>query len=101
MGDVPMSHRADDEAMLTQISNQMADAVASAAPSVVQVNGGRRPRRGLVYANDVVLPPMRGGGQHEPGRVRGGDGPDFPGDLPGWDPATQLPVRGVAGLGLA
>lgn len=86
--------------MLTQLSNQMADAVASAAPSVVQVNGGRRPVSGLVYASDVVLTTMRGVGQHEQVRVRREDGQDFQGDLAGWDPATQLAVLRVPGLGL-
>ena len=51
--------------MLNQFSNQLADAVASAAPSVVQVNGGRRPVSGLVYADDVVLTTMRGVGRNE------------------------------------
>src|SRR5258708_27602647 len=85
--------------MLTQLSNQMADAVASAAPSVVQVNGGRRPVSGLVYASDVVLTTMRGVGQHEQVGVRRDDGQDFQGDLVGWDPATQLAVLRVPGLG--
>src|SRR5258708_26721388 len=98
MGDVPMSHRADDEAMLTQISNQMADAVASAAASVVQVNGGRRPVSGLVYANDVLLTTMRRVRQHEQGRGRRHDGQDFPGGLVGWDPATPLPLLRAPGL---
>ena len=84
--------------MLTQFSNQIADAVASAAPSVVQVSGGRRPVSGLVYATDVVLTTMRGVGHHEHPRVIRGDGQAFQGDLAGWDPATQLAVLRVAGL---
>jgi S1-C subfamily serine protease len=85
--------------MLNQFSNQMADAVASAAPSVVQVNGGRRPVSGLVYATDVVLTTMRGVGQHEHVGVRRDDGQVVQGDLAGWDPATQLAVLRVPGLG--
>jgi S1-C subfamily serine protease len=85
--------------MLNQFSNQMADAVASAAPSVVQVNGGRRPVSGLVYATDVVLTTMRGVGQHEHVGVRRADGQVVQGDLAGWDPATQLAVLRVPGLG--
>jgi serine protease DegQ len=85
--------------MLNQFSNQMADAIASAAPSVVQVNGGRRPVSGLVYATDVVLTTMRGVGQHERAGVRRDDGQVFQGELAGWDPATQLAVLRVAGLG--
>jgi regulatory LuxR family protein len=44
--------------MITELSNQFADAVASAAPSVVQVVGRRRPASGLVYANEAVLTTM-------------------------------------------
>jgi S1-C subfamily serine protease len=87
--------------MLTQFSNQMADAVAAAAPSVVQVTGGRRPVSGLVYASDVVLTTMRGVGQHEHVPVRRDDGQVLQGDVAGWDPATQLAVVRVPGLGLS
>jgi S1-C subfamily serine protease len=85
--------------MLNQLSNQMADAIASAAPSVVQVSGGRRPVSGLVYATDVVLTTMRGIGQHEHVGVRRDDGQVVQGELAGWDPATQLALLRVAGLG--
>ena len=91
----PTTH---DGGMLNQFSNQMADAVASAAPSVVQVSGGRRPVSGLVYSSDVVLTTMRGVGQHEHVRVRRDDGQVLQGDLAGWDPATQLAVLRVPGL---
>ena len=93
-------HAAHDVFMLTEFSNQLADAVASAAPSVVQVNGGRRPVSGLVYAENVVLTTMRGVGQNEHLPVRRGDGQQFQGDLAGWDPATQLAVLRVPGLGV-
>src|SRR5436190_13230459 len=84
--------------MLNQLSNQIADIVAAAAPSVVQVSGGRRPVSGLVYATGVVLTTMRGVGQHEHVRVIRDDGQAFQGDLAGFDPATQLAVLRVAGL---
>jgi S1-C subfamily serine protease len=90
---------AEDGSMLTQFSYQIADAIASAAPSVVQVSGGRRPVSGLAYAADVVLTTMRGVGQGEHVRVRRDDGQVFQGELVGWDPATQLAVLRVAGLG--
>lgn len=86
--------------MLTQFSNQLADAVAAAAPSVVQVSGGRRPVSGLVYATDVVLTTMRGVGQHEHVPVRRHDGGVLQGDLAGADPTTQLAVLRVPGLAL-
>ena len=87
--------------MFNQLSNQMADAVAAAAPSVVQVNGGRRPVSGLVYAADLVLTTMRGVGQHEHLPVRRHDGQVLQGDLAGVDPTTQLAVLRVPGLALA
>jgi serine protease DegQ len=87
--------------MLNQLSNQMADAVAAAAPSVVQVNGGRRPVSGLVYATDVILTTMRGVGHHEHVPVRRHDGQVLQGDLGGVDPSTQLAVLRVPGLALA
>ena len=90
----------DDRVMLTQFSNQMADAVAAAAPSVVQVAGGRRPVSGLVYGSDVVLTTMRGVGQHEHVPVRRHDGQVLQGDVAGWDQATQLAALRVPGLGL-
>jgi S1-C subfamily serine protease len=86
--------------MLTQFSTQLADAVAAAAPSVVQVSGGRRPVSGLVYAADVVLTTMRGVGQHEHVPVRRHDGGVLQGDLAGADPTTQLAVLRVPGLAL-
>ena len=85
--------------MLNQFSNQMADAVASAAPSVVQVNGGRRPVSGLVLrqrrrADDDA--------RRRPARARAACGATtaqvLQGDLAGWDPATQLAVLRVPGL---
>ena len=87
--------------MLNQLSNQMADAVAAAAPSVVQVNGGRRPVSGLVYAADVILTTMRGVGHHEHVPVRRHDGQVLQVDLGGVDPSTQLAVLRVPGLALA
>src|SRR5260221_9253440 len=101
LGDVRLVRLARRLGMLTQFSNQLADAVAAAARSVVQVNGGRRPVSGLVYASDVVLTTMRGVGQHEHVPVRRDDGQVVQGDLAGWDPATQLAVLRAPGLGLS
>jgi len=85
--------------MLTEFSNQMANAVAAAAPSIVQVHGGRRPVSGLVYGSDVVLTTTRGIGGHDRARVRREDGETLDGELAGWDPSTQLAVLRVKGLG--
>jgi serine protease DegQ len=84
--------------LLTTFSNQLADAVAAAAPSVVQVQGRRRPASGLVYADNVVLTTVRALGREDGLRVRRQDGASLDAELAGWDPATSLAVLRVAGL---
>ena len=86
---------------LTTLSNHLADAVAAAAPSVVQVQGRRRPGSGLVYASDVVLTTTRSLGGEDGLHVRRHDGQTFDAQLAGWDPTTSLAVLRVAGLGVA
>jgi serine protease DegQ len=87
--------------LLASFSNQLADAVASSAPSVVQVQGRRRPASGLVYANDVVITTVRAIGREEGLQVRRHDGTALDAELAGWDPATNLAVLRVAGLAAA
>jgi len=105
MGDSPIVRFCDDRRMttdlLTSLSNQLADAVAAAAPSVVQVQGRRRPASGLVYADDVVLTTVRALGREDNLHVRRHDGALLDAELAGWDPATSLAVLRVAGLGVA
>jgi len=84
---------------LLHLSNQLADAVAAVAPSVVQVHGRRRPASGLVYAPDVVVTSMRALGREDGLQVRAGDGRTIDGELAGWDPATGLAVLRAPGLG--
>src|SRR5258705_9066420 len=84
---------------LTTLSNDLADAVASAAPSVVQVHGRRRPASGVVYQQDVVVTSARALGREDGLHVRRADGTVFDAELAGWDPATGLAVLRVAGLG--
>jgi len=84
---------------LTALSNDLADAVASAAPSVVQVHGRRRPASGVVYQQDVVVTSARALGREDGLHVRRADGTVFDAELAGWDPATGLAVLRVAGLG--
>lgn len=84
--------------MLTQISNQFADAVAAAAPSVVQVHGRRRPATGLVYADGSVVTTMRAVGREDGLQVRTDAGDTLEATLAGWDPATSLAVLKVPGL---
>ena len=84
--------------MLTELSNQMADVVAAAAPSIVQVQGRRRPASGVVYASDIVVTTMKALGREDGFRVRNHTGLAFDAELTGWDPATSLAVLRVTGL---
>ena len=85
--------------MLTQLSNQLADVVGNAAPTIVQVQGRRRPATGLVYADEVVLTTMRALGREDGLRVRRHDGQVLDAEFAGWDVATTLAVLRVPGLG--
>jgi S1-C subfamily serine protease len=84
--------------MLTQFSNQLADAVAAVAPSVVQVHGRRRPASGLVYSEGVVVTTMRAVGREDGLRVRTHAGDTLEATLAGWDPTTSLAMLSVPGL---
>jgi S1-C subfamily serine protease len=84
--------------MLTQLSNDFADAVAAAAPSVVQILGHRRPASGLVYASDSVVTTLRAVGREESLQVRAPDGQVVAAELHGWDPATGIAVLRASGL---
>ena len=83
---------------LTTVSNSLADAVAAAAPAVVQVQGRRRPASGLVYADDVVVTMVRALGREDGLHVRRHDGHTLDAELIGWDPTTGLAVLRAAGL---
>ena len=84
--------------MLTDISNQMADAAAAAAPSVVQVQGRRRPASGVVYAPGVVVTTIQALGGEDGLRVRSDDGTASDAELAGWDPTTSLAVLKATAL---
>jgi len=88
-----------DTSALASLSNQLADLVAAATPSVVQVYGHRRPGSGLVYSPDVVLTTARSLGGEDGLHVRSHDGTAFDAELAGWDPATNLAIVRVAGFG--
>ena len=85
---------------LLSISNQLADAVAAVAPSVVQVQGRRRPASGVVHTGDVVLTMVRVLGREDGLRVRAHDGRELDAELAGWDPASGLAVLRATGLNL-
>ena len=89
----------ETQSILTSISDAMADAVAGAAPSVVQVLGRRRPASGLVYADDIILTTVRALGREDGLRVRRHDGTVFDAELAGWDPATGIAVLRATGFG--
>ena len=78
--------------MLTEFSNQLADTVASASPSVVQVNGGRRPASGVVYAAGVIVTTTRALASERGLQVRQDDGRAADAELAGWDPASGIAV---------
>jgi S1-C subfamily serine protease len=85
--------------ILTTISEGLADAVASAAPSVVQVQGRRRPASGVVFADQVVMTSTRALGREDGLHIRRHDGAACDAELAGWDPATGIAVLRAAGLG--
>ena len=87
-----------DRMTLAAISDQLADAVASAAASVVQVQGRRRPASGVVYAPDTVVTTTRAIGREDGLTVRTPDGRTIEAELAGWDPATHLVALRVPGL---
>jgi S1-C subfamily serine protease len=86
---------------LSGVSEAIADVVAAVAPSVVQVQGRRRPASGIVYAEDVVLTTAAVLGREERLHLRTGDGRTFDAELAGLDPATGLVVLRASGLGTA
>ena len=77
--------------MLTDFSNELADAAAKAAPSVIQVQGRRQPASGVIYAPGVVVTTTRALRREDRLHVRG-EGDAVEAELAGWDPATGLAV---------
>ncbi|HEY6214151.1 MAG TPA: S1C family serine protease [Vicinamibacterales bacterium] len=85
--------------MLTEFSNQLADAAAAAAPSVVQVQGRRwRTASGVVYASGVVVTTIKALGREDGLHVRAAAGDALDAELAGWDPATGLALLKAVGL---
>ena len=87
-----------NDSTLAKLSNETADAVTTISPSVVQVQGHRRPASGIVYANEIVLTTTRALGREDGLRVRTELGLSIDAELAGWDPATSLAVLRVPGL---
>lgn len=80
------------------LSNHLADLVARAAASIVQVQGRRRPASGVVFRNELVLTTTRALGRDEGLRVRNADGQGYEAELAGWDPTTSLALLRVPGF---
>lgn len=87
--------------MLTEFSNQLADAAAKAAPSVIQVHGRRQPASGVVYAPGVVVTTTRALRREDRLHVRGSEGDAVEAELAGWDPATGLAILKAPALSAA
>jgi S1-C subfamily serine protease len=86
---------------LLAFSEQLADIAAAAAPAVVQVQAGRRPLSGIVFAEDAVLTTARAMSRDGGAHVRTGDQRTIDATLAGWDSATDLVVLRAPGLGVA
>lgn len=83
--------------ILTSLSEELAAAVRTAAPSVVQVHGARRMHAGVVIDTDLVVTSSRGL-DGDTVSVRSGDGQVVEGTLAGRGRATSLAVVRVPGL---
>jgi serine protease DegQ len=77
---------------LVQFSHQIAEIVEAAAPSVVQVQGRRRPASGLVLPSGDIVTTTRALGQEHGIRIRTHAGDTHDATLRAWDPATGLAV---------
>jgi S1-C subfamily serine protease len=95
-----MSQIAESGHALSTLSGQFADAVARVGRALVQVNGRpRRPSSGLVYAPDLVLAADHAVERENELTVEPADGPPRAAQLAGRDPASDLAVLRVPGLG--
>jgi S1-C subfamily serine protease len=75
---------------LTDFSEQIAETIARAAPSIVQVHGRRRPASGVAFGADAVLTTVRALGREDGLQIRTHDGTTADAGLAGWDHATGL-----------
>lgn len=87
-----------DTSSLLAFSDQLADAVASIAPSVVQVLPHRRPASGVVFDADTVITTSRALGRDDTLKVRTDDGRVLDAEIKAWDPATRLVLVRAPGL---
>lgn len=83
----------------SSLSNQIADAVAQAAASVVQVSAHRRPVTGVVFAEDQILVPAHAL-DDDSVAVRRGDGQTVDGQVLGRGIAPGFAVVRASSLGV-
>ncbi|MEO5895850.1 MAG: PDZ domain-containing protein [Vicinamibacterales bacterium] len=83
----------------TQFSDQLADAVDSAARIVVQVHSHRRPAAGIIFDTDLVMAPARAIGD-DVAVVRHPDGQTIEGQVLGFASSHGLAAIRVPGLGV-
>jgi S1-C subfamily serine protease len=92
----------DAAELLGAVSNQMADAVARAGASLVQVRGrARGPATGIVYSDDTVITADHALERDDDLSVVAPDGRELPAQLAGRDPASDLALLRVPGLGVS
>lgn len=86
--------------ILRTLSDELAHAAQTVAPSIVQVHGPRRLAAGVVFDTDLIVTSSRGldGGTAS---IRGGDGMVHEGTVVGRGRMTSLAVVRVPGLGAA
>jgi S1-C subfamily serine protease len=95
-----MTPLTDAHDALAAVSDQMADAVEQVGPAIVQVNGRpRRPASGVVYASTLVLAADHAIEREDDLTVETTTGAALPAQLVGRDPASDLAVLRVPGLG--
>jgi S1-C subfamily serine protease len=78
--------------LLSSLSDELAERVAAASGSVVQVSGSRRPASGVVHESGTIVTTARAIGREDGLRVRLPDNTTVEADLAGWDPATGIAV---------
>ena len=95
-----MTPLTDAHDALPAVSDQMADAVERVGPAIVQVNGRpRRPASGVVYAPTLVLAADHAVEREDDLTVETAAGAALPAQVAGRDPASDLIVLRVPGLG--
>jgi S1-C subfamily serine protease len=96
-----MTQVADGTHSLSTLSTQLADAVERAGPAIVQVDARpRRPSSGIVYAPELVLAADHAVERDEDLSVEAAEGPRRAARCVGRDPASDLAVLRVPGLGV-